>query len=33
MHQDQAIQIFSKLFRKIAHNWKVFIADVKNAAD
>lgn len=33
MHQDQAIQIFSKLFRKIAKQWKNFISDVKDAAD
>lgn len=33
MHQDQAIQIFSKLFKKIGKKWTHFVAELKKAAD
>ena len=33
MHQDQAIKIFSKIFKRIGSKWDDFIADVKKAAD
>ena len=33
MHQDNSIQIFTKLFRKIGKNWKNFIAELKARSD
>lgn len=33
MHQDHAVQNFSKLFRQIGHKWSDFVSALKRAAD
>jgi len=33
MHQDEAIKIFTKIFRKIGKLWKKFIEEVKQNSD
>lgn len=32
MHMDGALHVFSKIFKKVDQNWKVFIKDLKAAA-
>lgn len=32
MHQDNAINIFTKIFKKVDINWKIFIKDLKLVA-
>ena len=33
MHQDEAILIFNKIFKKVDSQWKEFIAELKQAAE
>ena len=33
MHQDESIQLFSKIFRQVGKNWMLFIKELKAHAE